>query len=112
MCTENQLEIILKTISEKAKEVFGHTLHSVILYGSYARGDYDSESDIDILVLADVPLKDLNSYNRPFITVSSDLSLQYDIVVSVTLRDTDTFNRFVDALPFYRNVKRDGVKIA
>ena len=45
MFTQSQLNEILQKISLKSKEIFGSSLDSVILFGSYARGDYDEESD-------------------------------------------------------------------
>lgn len=51
MCTENQLKQVLDVVAENARSIFGTSLHSVILFGSYVRGDYDEESDIDILPL-------------------------------------------------------------
>ena len=36
------------------KKIYGTYLKSVILYGSYARGDYTSDSDIDIMLLVDL----------------------------------------------------------
>ncbi|WP_247232934.1 nucleotidyltransferase domain-containing protein [Telluribacter sp. SYSU D00476] len=33
------------------REHYGERLEKVILYGSYARGDYHSESDVDLLVV-------------------------------------------------------------
>jgi uncharacterized protein len=38
----------------------GEKLEKVILFGSYARGDYDEESDIDIMVIADIALGEAN----------------------------------------------------
>ena len=34
-----------------AREAFGRSFKGLILYGSYARGEQDSGSDVDILVL-------------------------------------------------------------
>ena len=48
MCTESQLFIIESQIVEIYRSVFGSDIVEILLYGSYARGDYDSESDIDI----------------------------------------------------------------
>lgn len=44
MCTENTLKIILDDVCHRAKNEFGTALDAVILYGSYARGDYISHS--------------------------------------------------------------------
>jgi predicted nucleotidyltransferase len=54
MCTQTQLDKITNEITKSIISVLGDSLHNVILFGSYARGDYDAESDVDILVLADI----------------------------------------------------------
>lgn len=112
MCTRNQLFDITSQIAQEAKNVFDNKLDSVLLYGSYARGEETSESDIDIMVLANVPREELSRYKKPFTALTSELGLIHDTVITVTLKDTDTFNRYIDAVPFYSNVKREGIKIA
>ena len=52
MCTKRQLNEILERVVGGSKTLFGDNLDSVILFGSYARGDYDDESDIDIMIMA------------------------------------------------------------
>ena len=39
---------ILKDFTEKMEVLFGRSLNKIILYGSYARGDYKENSDIEI----------------------------------------------------------------
>ena len=112
MCTENQLKAILDRVAATARTALGDRRHSAYLYGSYARGDYDAESDVDILVLADVPREKLAAYKKPFLKATSDLGLEYDIVVTVTLKDTDTFEKYLDAVPFYQNVRKEGIPLA
>ena len=112
MCTENQLKAILDTVAATARTALGDRLRGAYLYGSYARGDYDAESDVDILVLADVPRDKLAAYKKPFLKSTSDLGLEYDVVVTVTLKDTDTFEKYLDAVPFYQNVRKEGVPLA
>ena len=51
MCTKNELNDILKEVGRIYRSVYGGQLVKIFLYGSYARGDYDEESDIDIVAL-------------------------------------------------------------
>lgn len=64
------------------------------------------------MVLANVPKEDLSKYKKSFISLTSKLGLMHDVVITVTLKDTETFNRYIDAVPFYSNVKKVGIKIA
>ena len=48
-------ELLDKYIAE-IKKIYGTHLQEVILYGSYARGDFKEDSDIDIMILLDIML--------------------------------------------------------
>ena len=112
MCTENQLNIILKEVAETAKNTFKDKFDSAFLYGSYARGDFDNESDVDIIVIADIDKKELVKYKEPFLRLTSGLGLKYDILITVNLDDLKTFKEYCEVLPFYQSVLKEGVKIA
>ncbi|MBQ3604268.1 MAG: nucleotidyltransferase domain-containing protein [Clostridia bacterium] len=112
MCTENQLNLITKTVAGFAKDILKEKLVSVILYGSYARGDYDDESDIDIIIVADIPVDNCWSYNIQLIEALTDLELETGKVISTHIVQADNFNKYRNALPFYRNVTKEGIKIA
>lgn len=103
---------ILTQITVEAKNILGNSLHSVLLYGSYARGDYDDESDMDVMILVDIPREQLFLYKKPFSKLTSDLGLANDILITVTLKDRYTFEKYLDAVPFYQAVKKEGVAIA
>ena len=53
MCTRNQAEEILHSVYHACSPIFGR-IHDAYLYGSYARGDFNPESDIDILLTVDL----------------------------------------------------------
>lgn len=112
MCANNQLQTVLSTVAFQAKDLFSEKLHSVILFGSYARGDFDSESDIDIMILADITDADINSFTKRLYEKIYHLELEYDCVLSICIVPNDRFNRFKNILPFYRNIDEEGVKIA
>ena len=63
-------------------------------------------------LILDVPREKLAAYKKPFLKSTSDLGLEYDVVVTVTLKDTDTFEKYLDAVPFYQNVRKEGIPLA
>ena len=46
MCTRNELNLILQAMTQAYQAVYGANVVKIILYGSYARGDYQKDSDI------------------------------------------------------------------
>lgn len=112
MCTKSQLNKILQKVVCESKDIFGSRLNSVILFGSYARGDFDEESDIDILILVDLPSVELANYRTRIDSLCGKLLWEYGIVVSAIEKDIETYNQYANVLPFYKNIVRDGVKIA
>ena len=112
MCTKSQLNKVTTSVAEEAKRLLGDKLDAVILYGSYARGDYDDESDIDIMVRIKCSREDLMKYFYVFSDIGSQLSLDNDVTVSILVYDTETFEHFRTAMPFLVNVEREGVKVA
>jgi predicted nucleotidyltransferase len=111
MCTEKQLDNILNAVLKFSTEKFGERLCDVILYGSYARGDFDNESDIDILVLVSADIDEIKRHETDFSTFSSRLDLSYDVLTSIMLDDVASFDYGKKAYPFYRNVDKEGVRI-
>ena len=112
MCTKDQLSCILETVVEQVRALVGEKLDAVVLYGSYARGDYDAESDIDIMVRIRCPQDGLSDYEDALARICSRVSLQYDVTVSIVPVSNQTFERFRTALPFYANTEKEGVRIA
>ena len=111
MCNKNELKHITDSITAASQEILGDRLKSVILFGSYARGDYDSESDIDIMVVGDICTEDIPPYQRSLSRVSSRLSLEAAdcVTVSALLQDNETFVSYNKILPFFKNVLEEGV---
>ena len=54
----NVNEEVQKFINE-VKKILGDRLKKVILYGSYARGDYNKKSDVDIMILTDLSFEEI-----------------------------------------------------
>ena len=111
MCTKNEAMIILREVYEGCLAVFGD-VKAAYLYGSYARGDYHEESDVDILLTVEQPQSVISAHRSDIAELSSDLSLEHDITVSISVKPAEQFERLIDVLPFYQNVVREGIKYA
>lgn len=111
MCTENTLKVVLDEVCSRAKTEFGTALKSVILYGSYARGDYDEESDVDVMIIADLPSEKIREFNKIFCDYSLDIDLKYDIVLSLVLQDKTTYDRYKSTYPFFKKIEKEGVDL-
>ncbi|HJC64580.1 MAG TPA: nucleotidyltransferase domain-containing protein [Candidatus Blautia merdavium] len=82
-------------------------LVSIILYGSVARGTNTEESDVDIALIMHGKLDfDTEDKLSDFIV---DMNLKYDKVFSVIDIDIAHFRKWINVLPFYQNVEREGV---
>ncbi|MDR0305226.1 MAG: nucleotidyltransferase domain-containing protein [Chitinispirillales bacterium] len=111
MCDKAVLDEITKRVCASAKEVLGEKLEKVVLFGSRARGDYDNESDIDIMVLADIKPQDTNNTRRKIRALTGDLGLEYDVLVSLHMICSTNFHEYIDVLPYYMNIVKDGIEL-
>ncbi len=57
------IQTLLSEYLIEIQRIYGFHLKRVILYGSYARGDYTAESDIDIIILVDLSDEEMDKYS-------------------------------------------------
>ncbi len=93
---------------ECIRRELGNNLKSIVLYGSMARGTATAESDIDIALFVDEMNED--AYENAIVQVSI-LELQYDSVVSLQMISMDDFDKWGNVLPYYGNIKREGIEL-
>ncbi len=99
---------IFNRIVPGLQSIFGDLLEQIILYGSVARGTQTEESDIDIAVIVHPYTQEMHDRMIDF---TVDLELEYDKVLSVLLIDYDNFKEWETVLPFFKNMRKDGVTL-
>lgn len=111
MCTRNELNTILQQMSKVYRAVYGESIVRILLYGSYARGDNQKDSDIDIVAIVRGERAELQERLKKIWDISSDLELEYGTIVSPTVIPFAEFEKYKDDLPYYRNIENEGVDI-
>ena len=95
---ENIKQVALKTLPPSS---------SLILYGSRARGDYNDNSDWDLLILFDKPElsdSDYDNVSFPFTLLGWNIG-ELISPQMYTKKEWDS----ISFLPFYKNVEQDKI---
>ena len=111
MDSDARISEITHKVHRAAKSALGDKLDKIVLFGSYARGDYDSESDIDFCIIANVPREETTKWRRDINNRISGIDIEYDLLVSLHVINSSMFYNHIDVLPFYKNVLQEGVVV-
>jgi predicted nucleotidyltransferase len=71
--------VLLERYTKVLEKIYGKHLKVVILYGSYSRGDYREDSDIDIMILLDLSDMDIKQYRHELSGETFDFNMEHDI---------------------------------
>ena len=87
-----------KAVSQK------YTISDLKLFGSFARGDFDKSSDIDIMVI----LPQVNrKIEEDLFDMAYELELKYECVIDVIVLPQDVNPH----IPIYQRVAKEGISI-
>ena len=103
---------IIQDFAKSVRKMMGNSLDSVIVYGSYARGDYSELSDIDVMLLVSLGEEEIKEISDQISDLAFDFMMKYGVDISPIITNIDHFNYWVDNLPFYRNVRDEGVRLS
>mgnify|MGYP000421492497 CR=1 FL=1 len=100
-----------KALLELKKRLLGRFPDAkIILYGSKARGDFDEESDIDILIILKNKVDD--SLREDIFSMSFKIELKYDVIFGILVEPEDFWNSpLAKAMPIHWNIDREGIAV-
>ena len=110
MMSYSMKELLDKYIAE-IKKIYGTHLQEVILYGSYARGDFKEDSDIDIMILLDITDMEMKQYQHQLSYATFDFNMDNDLDIKPITKNDEHFRKWSEAYPFYENVRKEGVRL-
>ncbi len=108
---EDQIRQVVEATRDRVSQLFPGQKVDAILFGSHARGEATTESDVDIIFLVDSSREEISSRNWQLGKIASDIFFNYDLVVSPIVENRAFYEDRIETLPFYRNIHREGVKI-
>lgn len=110
--TEEKIHTVIESFAKEAKKIYGAKLQEIILYGSCVRGDFKKDSDIDVLVLLNVPSEEISLERKRILDFTDRLDLAYDVVLAPVFQSFQLFEKYRTVSMFYQTVQKEGVKIA
>ena len=108
---ENVNSIVYKFLQD-LKRILGEKLAKVIVYGSYARGDYRDNSDVDIMILVKMSDEEIRTVKNDIYDLAFDVEMSTGIELSPVIKNEEQYEYWVDTLPFYRNVRDEGIVVS
>lgn len=97
---------LLERVKSILAKTFADRLRGVLLYGSEARNEAETDSDIDLLVLLDGPV-DSHADSWACIKALYPLVLELERPIHALPVDIDEYN--AQEFPLYRNAREEGV---
>lgn len=102
---------IIYHFSQELKQILGCSLSKIIVYGSYARGDYKDNSDVDVMVLVKMSEEEIRKIKNDIYDLVFDIEMSTGIDISPIIKNEEQYEYWADTVPFYRNVRTEGVVI-
>jgi predicted nucleotidyltransferase len=103
-----RLSVLLNDLKVSLLAIYGDRLFSVILFGSQARGEENSGSDVDVMAVLDDSVNVIEARSR-LSDISWHYLMKYDELVSIMPMSKARY--LAGEISFLRVVKREGIEI-
>lgn len=104
-----RIQKIANEYKDRLIQIYGEDLAEVILYGSYARGDFHDESDIDFAIV--LKRSEVNAMKEIPRTgdASMSLGLKYNVLLSTLPTSEEKLKTSLQGI--YQSIRSEGIVI-
>ena len=102
---------LLERYKEAVSQILGERLKRIILYGSYARGDFKQDSDMDIMILADIQPEEISNLADRIYDITYDFEVKYEMEINPSIQSIQVYEQWKGVYPFFMNIEKDGVAV-
>lgn len=106
------MEEICRRVVAAYRKAYGDDIEAIYLYGSYARGDFDEDSDIDFAAIVKGTPSDLHEKRRLIRADINRMDLELDVITSTMAIPSAIFNEYKNEVGYYGNIFKEGKRLA
>lgn len=101
-----EVNLILANYIEIIKQIYGSNLEKIILFGSCARGDNKTGSDIDIMILVNISDIEAKAFQKRLFDETYDFNMDNDVEINPMTHSKELFYKWVDNYLFCNKLKK------
>lgn len=104
-----ELTLVVQNYLHEIRDILGKDYTKGVVYGSFARGEYSEESDIDIAIFTNRNPEELYILRSEIAEITFEYDMKYDIILSPVFHNVTLFNRMLEVMPYYQSIQREGI---
>lgn len=105
---QNLISEVTREFVKMVEANIGEDIIQCRLFGSCARGDYDDDSDIDIILLTNCNRREAEKYTDILIDMVTELAMKYFVVVNVLCVPYREYQDKKSWYDFFVNIEKEG----
>ncbi|MBR4151606.1 MAG: nucleotidyltransferase domain-containing protein [Selenomonadaceae bacterium] len=106
------MEEICRRVVAAYRKAYGDDIEAIYLYGSYARGDFDEDSDIDFAAIVKGDLSDSYKKREQILSCTLRMDLEFDVITSPMIISSEIFEEYKNEVGYYGNIFKEGIRLA
>lgn len=99
---------LLNDLEAGIRSIYKNEVKKIILFGSYARGNNEDDSDVDVMVLLNK--KEFERYSDELVDLIVDLTGKYSVLPSIMVEFEKEYRENIDIQSLYRNIESEGIE--